>query len=370
MCSYRAYIIMKELCYRNNTRSLFRKYAPFATYLTKHQLFRDYLDLGNPSFKVPKNTTLLLPNGFRQYVGYDKNQEYFKTTVSSRALFSQKLYPALYYLDAAAPFLKSITDAEKFFLGQLGLLKPLEHWSEYREILKWFPHYATTTTVYPDADPETTTVDGDVRQSSAGDTFANLRAGAGTSAQPSVASSTCGTLNATTVSNNYDVLIRFIALFDTSSIPDTDTIDSATLSFHGRSKSDQMGGTHGIGVVTSTPASNTDLVAGDYAQLATTRQANDITLASWSTVGYNDFALNATGLGNISKTGVSKFGSRLSFDIDNSAPTWGSEESVAGGNYAADDAGTTRDPKLAVIHTGAAGAVAGFMTTNRGYWGS
>ena len=370
MCPYRLDIAMTELYYQNNPKSLFRKYAFLVTSLTRHQLFRDYLDVGNLSFAVPTTTTLLLPNGFRQYLGYDKGQHFSKTVVSSQANFSSKLYPALYYLDAAAPFLRSLEDAEHFLFGQLGLLKPLEHWSEYREILKWFPHYATTTTVYPDADPETTSVDGDVRQSSTGDTFATLRAAAGTSAQPSAANSTCGTLNATTVSDNYDVLIRFIALFDTSSIPDTDTIDSATLSFHGRSKSDQMGGTHGIGIVTSTPASNTDLVAGDYAQLTTTRQATDISIASWSTVGYNDFALNATGLGNISKTGVSKFGSRLSFDIDNSAPTWGSEESVAGGNYAADDAGTTRDPKLVVVHAGAAGGAAGFMTTNKGYWGS
>ena len=64
---------------------------------------------------------------------------------------------------------------------------------------------------------------------------------------------------------------------------------------------------------------------------------------------YNDFALNAAGLSNISKTGVTKMGSCLTNDADNSAPSWGSaHDNYVDINFA--DAGSNK-PKLVITYT-------------------
>ena len=66
-----------------------------------------------------------------------------------------------------------------------------------------------------------------------------------------------------------------------------------------------------------------------------------------STDQYNDFALNASGLSNISKTGVSKFGLRLTQEIAGD-PTWVSEATNSLRFQAADGANA---PKLIVTYT-------------------
>jgi len=68
-------------------------------------------------------------------------------------------------------------------------------------------------------------------------------------------------------------------------------------------------------------------VAADYAlaNFGSTRFVDsDILISGITTGAYNDFTLNASGIANIAKTGISKFGYRHAVDIDNSAPTWGS----------------------------------------------
>lgn len=296
------------------------------TSLTKHQLFRDYLG-------IDEEVDLLLPNGYRRLIGQNKNYYFFETKVSSHTLYSHKLYPYLKALDSYNQFREG--KIQRFLAQSIGLIGKV-------------PVGLTITTVSPDADPESTTVDGQVRRSGVNETFATIRAGAGNAAFPSETSSTAGQLAASTTSNQYGTLSRFVCLFDTSSIPDTDVISSATLSLYGRNVVDGFGGSQAVGIVTSTPASNTNIVTGDYANFGTTRQASDIDLGSWVTSAYNDFPLNATGLASISKTGITKFGARISGDIDNSAPTWGSSENAQGGTYAKDNGSLF--PSLAITH--------------------
>ena len=74
----------------------------------------------------------------------------------------------------------------------------------------------------------------------------------------------------------------------------------------------------------------------------------------WSTSAYNDFTLNATGISNVSKTGVSKFGLRNpEYDVANSAPAnpGGAVQNTLVCHYDADRTGTTNDPKLTVVHS-------------------
>lgn len=341
-----------ELCYRNNPKSLFRKYALFVTSLTRHQLFRDYIS--KEGFYIPKETVLLLPNGFSEYLGQEKKRHYFQTTVSTRPIFAPKLYPALYYLDAAAPFLRTLEEAERFFLGQLGLLKPREHWSRYQEILKWFPHYATVTTVYPDPSVEVATVDGYARRSGIDESLATIRAGAGT-ASGDADTNIDQRIEGSVTSNQFRLLDRMFYLFDASSIPDTDDISAGTLSPFGATSKATGLGSPDYHIAGSTPASNTAIVNADYSQVQTT-SFGSIANASWNTAAYNDITLNADGRANISKTGISKFSGQFNWDINNDfTGAWVSEAVSNFGIYLADQAETTNDPKLTVTHAAPGG---------------
>lgn len=214
----------------------------------------------------------------------------------------------------------------------------------------------TVTTVFPDPDPETTTVDGLVFDNQPDATFANKRSAAGDGAQPSAASNNTPLLGSAGTTDQYAQIWRNVYLFDTSSIPDTDTISAATLSVFGTAdKTDNF--SQSATIVQSAPASNTNLVAGDYAlaNWTMTQQNNtDISIASWTINAYNDFDLNATGQGNVSKTGVSKFGMVFSGDRTNTAPAWSASLNAFIGTYFADQALTTNDPKLVVTHAAAA----------------
>lgn len=217
----------------------------------------------------------------------------------------------------------------------------------------------TTTTVYPDPNPETTSVDGTANQSytiGSGATFATIRAAAGNGSDPTSASIYPAGLFTDNVTNQYRNLYRSIFLFDTSSIGAGQTVSAAVLSLLGDGKGDDATAiTPDINIVASTPASNTDIVNGDYTQLGATAFATAITFAGYSTSAYNDFTLNASGIAGVVVTGVSKFGARNdNYDRANSAPaTWTSLTDHYFSCKFADVAGTTSDPKLVVTHASA-----------------
>ncbi len=209
----------------------------------------------------------------------------------------------------------------------------------------------STTTIYPDpGEPGTTSMDGQCSHVSANDTWANIRGGVGTAYNQTQTSVGTVYLDSGTTTDRFDQINRNIYLFDTSSIPDSDTISATTFSLYGVSKVDNFN--QAIGVVSSAPASNTQLAAGDFDSLGTTRYADtDIDITVASTTGYNDWAFNATGIAAISKTGVTKLGTRLSGDIDNSVPAWSSNLATFLEVYMADQTGTANDPKLVITHS-------------------
>ena len=161
---------------------------------------------------------------------------------------------------------------------------------------------------------------------------------------------------ATTV-NNYNTLIRLVWLYDTTTIDDTDTIDSAVMSVWGSAALiDELTSAMVLNLVSSAPASNTALANGDYAtaSFGTTKfVTGGFAHASWANGAYNAFTLNADGLTNISKTVVSKFGGRTDHDIDNVAP--GGPFTSTNRDYTqglfAEAVGTTTDPKLVIQHS-------------------
>jgi len=219
-----------------------------------------------------------------------------------------------------------------------------------------------TLTVYPDAHPETTSVDGRVSHDyGAGNPqeWSVLIVATGTSFTDDGGENGGGMVAWKTgsVIDRWQFLFRSIFLFDTSSIPDNDTISSATLSIYGNGKVDAQSNAPDINIYSSAPASNTALAGGDYDSFGSTAFSTAITYANWSS-SYNVFSFNANGIANISKTGVSKFGARnANYDVSGTKPAWG----YGGGTYAetwteikaffAEQTGTSQDPKLVVEYT-------------------
>lgn len=213
-----------------------------------------------------------------------------------------------------------------------------------------------TLTVYPDANPETNTVDGTVYRdaTTAGQSWSNLRSGAGTAAVDNDSGDGCATGVATLTEhqNNgtYRYIFRGITLFDTSTITATDTINAATLSFWGACKL-YPSGTFSHDIYSANPSSNTALAASDYGTTGTTSLSESpISSSNYSTSAYNDFTLNSTGLNSITKGGISKFSFKWTQDSGDTDPGVTATDQVYTVNYAAEHAGTTSDPKLFVTY--------------------
>jgi hypothetical protein len=209
-------------------------------------------------------------------------------------------------------------------------------------------------TVYPDPHPETSTVDGYAGESSPDRGWDSMQAAAGdTSDDSSIHIHAYFRSNG--VPNQWMDIWRGIILFDTSSIPDGETITSATLSLYGQGKLDEASNSPTFNIFSSAPASNNDLANGDYDSCGTTAYCDTaITYANIDTSGYNDWAFNATGIAAIDKTGVSKFSVReATYDAPDVQPTWGSGGAEAYADFfSAEQSGTSNDPMLVVVYGG------------------
>ena len=212
----------------------------------------------------------------------------------------------------------------------------------------------SSTIFYPDADPESTSVDGYVEEDVSPSppyylSWADLVASPGNNANDD----RHGGMDifiyiASTSAPNTDkwrTLTRGIILFDTSSLADTQII-SATLSLYCEGKYDLLSITPDINIYSSNPASNTALIAGDFdscgsTAFSTTKTYGNITASAW-----NVFTLNSSGISAINKSGISKFSVRnANYDVANHAPSW------TGLKYSTiifDSADGTYAPKLTV----------------------
>lgn len=202
----------------------------------------------------------------------------------------------------------------------------------------------TTSTFYPAAG-NNSPIDGWIRASGAS------WAAAHDATDGSVVNTTNTTLLLETQHDGGTFIIaRIMTLFDTSSITSTNTITAATWSGYVSETSDNDNdGQDYISLVTATPAANNALSTADFDQFGSTKQSGDLDIGSITT-GYHTLTLNATGLGNISKTGITKFGVREGHDIENASISSTGTNINSVTMYAADNSGTTADPKLVVEH--------------------
>lgn len=219
----------------------------------------------------------------------------------------------------------------------------------------------TTTTTYPDADPETTTVDGAVGDRSG--TWSAMQNGTGDG--PVATDSGTGTAAFVgqglykTAKWQHD---RAFFLFDTSSIGDSDTLDSATLDLYATTQQRAKNTAYDfLVVVQSSPASNTALTTSDFGNCGSaqspTEGSDHIEIVDVTTSAYQTFTLNATGEGYVDFTGVTKLGVRGGDEFQSSAPSgWTSGNGNRVIFNTAENSGTSTDPKLIVEHTGGSAA--------------
>jgi hypothetical protein len=212
-----------------------------------------------------------------------------------------------------------------------------------------------TLTAYPDPGTGGPTGSATVERSTTAESIATIRAGAGTYVSSTDnPNNIAGFQTAVASSPNLRALDRGHFTFTTSGLGASVDISAAVLSIYGAGKNDDgTPVTPDINIYDATPAANFNFVTTDYGQFGSTAQCDTpITYSGWSTSGYNDFTLNATGRGNVSKTGVTKFGTRnANYDVANVAPTYSSNTGHFLQAYLAQETGTSKDPKLVVTYS-------------------
>lgn len=154
--------------------------------------------------------------------------------------------------------------------------------------------------------------------------------------------------------SNKHLLIRSFLTFDTSSIPDTDTVASGTIAVYLWAKTDGMNDAYSyMTFVESTQAADDDLASTDYDNFNTTPLTSNEDITGLDTSSYNHWVLNATGLAFIDKTGVTPFALIEGHDLENQNWTGGSTGSYINA-YAADQ-GSAERPILTLTHSAGGG---------------
>jgi hypothetical protein len=242
----------------------------------------------------------------------------------------------------------------------------MHRWKEVSAAMEWqansflarrgghllVPAGGATLTAYPDAHTESATVDGQIGWGGLDDRI-NWATATGDGNTSNSVSDDGATINCTAFqrSGTWEDFIRGYFLFDTSGISTANAVSAAVFSFTS-SQTGNGADEDTFCVVSSNPASNTALVAGDYDTHGTTDFGNIESgsgTISTDSATYNDITLNSSGRSAISLDSITKLGFRWEADRANAEPssaTSGSQIII----LAADTASTSKDPKLVVTH--------------------
>lgn len=324
------------------TRTLFNKYQKPLLKLANNSFGRKFLGIDK---EVKEKIVSLAPDSYTVKRGARSYESVFRCY----PLFAKKLYYAIASVD--------ILEDLKSYAG-LGQYKGLLNYCGLFEQPRLFPQiFLASGTFYPDA----SNIDGVVYRTANDESWATIRAGAGVTATKSPATSQIWTHQRGVATNHHNLNLRSIFLFGTGDTIPGARIDSGTLSLYGYQKVDDVSlagaGDAKAVLVSSSPASDNGLVAADYAIAgfgSTALSDNQITYNSWSTVGYNAFVLNSSGLDAVSTSGATKLGILSGFDFNNSFSVYGGgsdNQSIRVDAYFSGETGTTKDPKLAVAWT-------------------
>jgi hypothetical protein len=207
-----------------------------------------------------------------------------------------------------------------------------------------------TLTKYPGSIGVDNPCDGYIQLDATNQTYANIIA-------TTTASSTTNVVLGVTIqchlsnTNYFKQLTRSILCFDTSALTSGATISAAVISLKGNTKTSQLTNKPSYSIVSSSPASTSALATTDIDNVGNTSFAA-VAYDSVSTSGYSDWTLDASGRANISKTGISKFGIRDSWDLAGTfGGVWTSNSVCQIYWDSAATSGTSTDPKLVVTYT-------------------
>lgn len=221
----------------------------------------------------------------------------------------------------------------------------------------------TTSTFYPDANPETSSVDGWTDRVVTNESWTTIRGGAGNSSSDSQANPAAPYVNTGNSTNTYDQVRRAIYVFDTSAIPDTDTVSASTLSLYYSGSLDNIDMNYVVTVGftgSATAIANTDHILNAGAALASDTNLDG---DSVTTGTYTDWVLNSTGIGEVDVAGVSKYTNQFGYDQSDTAPTWVNNVESYVLPQQAETSGSTQDPKLVVEHAAGGGGAPAFDDT-------
>ena len=144
---------------------------------------------------------------------------------------------------------------------------------------------------------------------------------------------------------NYTIWRGFL-YFDTSEIPDTALITSATLDVYAAAPDLSDTDFEVVVQTGNNTYPNDPFIDSDYNYNLYADNFSSVNTASFNTTGYKSFSLNAVGVATVNVTGTTKFVLRSSKDIDGIAPT-GIE---AVWIYSSLTAGTDFDPRLTIVY--------------------
>jgi len=215
----------------------------------------------------------------------------------------------------------------------------------------------TDATFYPDASPETSSVDGYTGNSNVYGSWSGLMAASATLVLDDVT-----TLVQTIRDGGADVYRDFnrpITLFDTSSIGADQTVTAATqeLTVSSANAGTSWDGIN-LNVYGISPASNTAIVTADHLTISRTPalSAGDAwgALRTTGSGAVASFVFNASGLAAIDTTGISKFAIAWEYEESDTTPAIDMSSTTGPIWHSAEAAGTANDPKLIVTHSAAA----------------
>ena len=207
-------------------------------------------------------------------------------------------------------------------------------------------------TFYPDADLESTSVDGSVNLRFGTDQdWGTIRDAASGSDSQDSEPYTVGGLKTIEVycgnaQDKWRGIGRGIFLFDSSALSDSATISDGVFSFYVKVISNWV--PDSLALVSSNPTSDTSIAVGDFNCLGTTRYASDIALSGFAAGEESSFTMNTAGKNAISKDGITKLGIRISSDLDD-APNWERYSGARLDIYYADNG--SNKPKLVVTYS-------------------
>lgn len=211
----------------------------------------------------------------------------------------------------------------------------------------------TTDPIYPDANPETDTVDGYVYRYADNSSWDEIHEGTATSFDSSGDYLYPCWIEAETTTDEWERIMRSIATFDTS-VLDGYTVTGGTLSLYSYGKS---GGTYpSINIFDCGELNSPDELAyADYAMLLSYTTAlcdDDFAYADWDgSHEYHDFDLNSAGINWIVTDGITNFAFReQDYEVADIEAPWVSGQTTYMRCYSTDK-GAGYQPKLVIEYT-------------------